>query len=104
MFLFAILAEPQPVVHLIIYRGRMQMINEKSATGLNIEAITFDEHGEMMVLDNQFLELISGGGKKPTPTPNPTPSPTPPIGSGNNGLCGINFWCPDPGETPKVPG
>ena len=67
----------------------------KSSQGININAITFDEHGEMIVLDNHLLELISGGGPKPPP-PKPVPVPTPPIGSGNNGLCNINFNCVPP--------
>ena len=37
------------------------MENEKNEQGINISAITFDEYGEMVVLDDELLELVSGG-------------------------------------------
>lgn len=71
----------------------------ESNQGIDVNTITFDEHGEMIVLDNELLELISGGAGKPVPRPGPGPNP--PIGSGNNGVCNINFSCSPPTPAPK---
>ncbi|NVI84316.1 hypothetical protein [Janthinobacterium sp. BJB401] len=76
-------------------------MKKSNIISVDIEAITFDENGEMVVLDDHLLALISGGAK---PKPSPSPSPIPPIGSGNNAICGVNFFCPSPSPTPKPPG
>lgn len=67
------------------------MNQTKSNQGINVNAITFDEHGEMVILDNETLELISGGAGKPKPTP--TPTPVPPGGDLNLICPKINISC-----------
>ncbi|MDC8757481.1 hypothetical protein [Janthinobacterium fluminis] len=74
-------------------------MKQSTSQGIEISSITFNEHGEMVVLDAELLHLISGGaGPKP-----PTPVPVPPIGSDNNALCGINVYCPGNPQTPPTP-
>lgn len=70
--------------------------------GILVSAITVDEHGEMVVLDDDLWELVSGGASKPKA---PAPAPPPSI----NVVCGtsINFSCspnPPPSPAPKPGG
>lgn len=45
--------------------------------GFDVSAIIFGKQGEMVILDNELLEIISGGDKPKKPNPTPTPPPKP---------------------------
>lgn len=80
------------------------MQNSSLTKGISVSAITFDEHGEIVVIDDELWELVSGGASKPK-TPAPAPAPVPSI----NLVCGstLNISCspsPPPSPTPKPGG
>lgn len=59
----------------------------KSKLGVNVSAITFNEYGEMIVLDDEVLDFVSGGAK-PSPTKSPVPTKEPKM----------NWICPNIGN------
>jgi len=102
-YFYKIILVPQSRGNIIL---DLKMTRKKLEQGLDVSSITFNEIGEMIVLDDELLTLISGGtdyAAKPKPAPQPTPQPAPPIGSGNNAICGVNFNCPGNPTTPPPP-